>query len=196
MRAEVRVPPADLNRYQRKHLRDIALDVIARFDSDDAALAARADAARPDGYGKGGTDGGRSSDVSDPTGGAVIARETLQTDHALTAIARFGDAVDMLINADKHRADALPPDSIDPETIDQIWCASCIRIGWHSPRNTNPKDFAQPCTRCTWCAGFRREHKFDPPESILTKRARGGRITTADIDKAVREHRRNRKKKR
>lgn len=190
------MPPTDLNPVQRKQLRRVARDIIGRFEMDDALLDARADVARPDGYSRGGAGGGRGSGVTDTTGAAVVAREALQTDHALTAIAMFGRAVDLLINADKHRADALPPSDAEPETVEDIWCVSCIRIGWHSPRNINPKDFAQPCTRCTWCAGFRREHQFDPPEWILRKRARGGRITTIDTDKAVRDHRGKRKRKR
>lgn len=191
----------DLNADQRRRRRQLAVAVIERFDTDDRALAARAHAARPDGYPRGGGGEGRSSSVSNPTLGAVLARDEADRDRAVAAFTQFDLAVDALLDADRTRAQALPASTADPELVDDLFCTSCARFGISNPRNTDPKRFAQPNTRCTWCSNFRRPVElhgfgFDPPEWILRKRERGERITSKDTGRAVAEHRRSKRKKR
>lgn len=183
----------ELNHEQTKHVLETGARALTRLIADLDALHARAQAARPDGYPRGG-DGARGSDVSNPTLAAVIARENNERDYALTALDRATRGVDLLINADHHRAAALPPIDAEPEAGVDL-CIACLRIGSNSPPDTSPH-FAQPNRYCTFCSGWRRKHRFDPPDLILLKRKEGRRITSADETAALLEHKRSKRKKR
>lgn len=183
---------AALTGAQRAHRYDLAKRILDRFARDDQALSDRVSAATPDGFGAGGDSIG-SNDISDPTGTAVIARVRGHDDPARRALHLALDAIDELIAADNHRARALPPNTEKPESGDD-YCAICIRVGTNNPTDTSRK-WVQPNRHCSWCSGWLRDHKFDPPDWILEKRKQGRRITTADETQAITEQRRARKKK-
>lgn len=178
---------------QRTHRYKSAADIVSRFQRDDRALDVRAAAAVPDGYPRGGDGGPRGSGVTDSTGSAAAARAGAHNAPAARALRQILKAIDMLIAADADRARALPPDA---EPIDPDDCIVCARVGIHAPRDADPKRFAQPNPRCTWHAAFWRENKFDAPDWISEKHARGIRIYDADIARAITEHKRAKRKKR
>lgn len=183
----------DLTSAQLAYIYKTGGEIIERFTRDNRLLNDRAHAAMSDGYPAGG-DGARSNDVSDPTAAAVLARDRARRkDRALDAIDKAVRAIDMLITADQSRASALPPDDATPSAGEDC-CALCIRVGSNNPTDTSPH-YAQPNRYCGWCSGWRRKHKFDPPDWILEKRKDGRRITSADEAKALLEHRQAKRKK-
>lgn len=61
------------------------------------------------------------------------------------------------------------------------WCVSCHRDnGYHEPISDEAYS-----DRCRWCREWRAEHGDDPPLELLQRRHEGRRITTADVERAL-----------
>lgn len=162
--------------------------VVRKMRRDDADLAARAQAERPDGYPSGGQ-GGHSNVAADPTGTVVVKRLNepdeagkRRPQHATRAIELTMKAAALLAQADSLRALALPPAvADDPDDT----CTNCEKSGELSPRG-DEKAVGKHSTLCSWCHAFQREHGVLPPRVLVRKHARGDRIFDRDILQALR----------
>lgn len=166
-------------------LRDSVDKILRRFERDENELIRRAVAARADGFPTGGN-AAHGTDVTDSTLAAVLSREQAEgANPAVRALRTFNLAIDHLEAADRHRSGAFPPAPKLEEPMG--WCASCLRIKWHSPCATDKK-WAQPNAHCSWCSGWLKAHGFLPPIWVMRKHARGDRVYDSDETKAVAEH--------
>jgi hypothetical protein len=152
------------------------------------------------GYPTGGDGGGSGKGgVSDRTGNLAtterpdVARRDLEDlDHLLQRLAVVVcDAADIVRRwqppSSQWRA-ALSTEAASGYV--ETWCRSHLRVQSMEPRRSEGGDL------CRWCQDVARDVGADmPPEWIVEKRARGGRITAADIDRARSETKRRRKRR-
>lgn len=112
------------------------------------------------------------------------------------------DAADVLVQSLIRRMDvACPPHpsalrnkagDLDPVTAADAaaagWCKSC----WRNDQQMVPVTPPEGKSRlkryrdyCRWCGDFVGQHKIEPPLELLKVRHAGGRISEADVDKAI-----------
>jgi hypothetical protein len=174
-----------ISHHQRAQAYAAAARIVAKFEADDRELAARARDSRPDGYPttSSAVDGGiRGGGHSDSTFRAGLARAEAPADVAEKALAKFFEAVDLLIVADSLRAKAFPPVTVTGDRADD--CTNCLRHGVVSPRG-RPKEVGHGSPLCGWCHAFQRAQGVLPPRDLVERHQRGERISERDVTAAL-----------
>lgn len=141
------------------------------------------------------TNGGpRSHDTPDPTGDTATTHADSDNLFGLrleSAISLADVAVAGLTNL---LAGLTPPPKAkhDPTNAPPGHCASCYRDNRHlEVEHRHADGRVKHKGLCAWCAGFLADYGQRPPVDLLTKRHRGGRITTGDISRALTTQRTN-----
>lgn len=189
-----------------------AIRTLERLIADDEHLAARVKAAQDATFPTGtGAEGARSTDISDPTGGAATSGRI--KDAAERAWVSADVAMKALWWADTHRKRAETVTASEtPEAQERFakeiaqltgkkpapppeerGCVNCTKVLADPPMRGTPPDVPKDCELCTWCHQVEREYGKRPTRALIRLRdERSGngkqpRIYRHEYEKALRD---------
>lgn len=181
--------------------------ILEKLIEDDDHLAGRVKAALDATFPSGnGAEGARSTDISDPTGGAATSGRVKD------AAERTWDSADAALKAlwwaEGHRQRAAKNSASETPEAQELFatrhaqltgkqpepevkpklCGNCAKIGVKVEAG-QPPDVPKDCELCTYCWQVKRDYGIEPSREILRKHYDKGRVYRHEYERMVREAR-------